>query len=200
MQHAAWRAAGSWQRAAGSACSCTAVPCLLLDTPQPPSIDTAAGPGRLYPEEISAYVLANLIDAAQKFTGRPVTKAVVSVPAYFNDEQVGTWRYGGLRAVCSGDLQHAWHQLLAKDRTGESPPACPGAQQPCLPLLTWCAALTPPACLLQREATITAGRIAGLEKIRIIRCDATTADLCSQTATNHHRLLEKCRAGEHMHN
>ncbi|PSC71655.1 molecular chaperone [Micractinium conductrix] len=69
--------------------------------------EEGAGPGRLYPEEISAYVLANLIDAAQKFTGRPVTKAVVSVPAYFNDEQ--------------------------------------------------------------REATITAGRIAGLEKIRIIR-------------------------------
>lgn len=63
--------------------------------------------GRLYPEEVSGHVLAKLITAAEEFSGRRVSKAVVSVPAYFTDAQ--------------------------------------------------------------REATVTAGKIAGLDTIRIIR-------------------------------
>jgi hypothetical protein len=63
--------------------------------------------GQLYPEEVSGQVLAKLLEAAEAFSGRPVGKAVISVPAYFTDSQ--------------------------------------------------------------REATVTAGRIAGLETVRIIR-------------------------------
>ncbi|KAL4443054.1 hypothetical protein ABPG77_008545 [Micractinium sp. CCAP 211/92] len=63
--------------------------------------------GHLYPEEVSGHVLRKLLAAAEDFAGRPIRKAVISVPAYFTDEQ--------------------------------------------------------------REATIMAGSIAGLEKIRIIR-------------------------------
>ena len=43
--------------------------------------------GAFYPEEISAYVLAKLVAAAEDYKGVPITKAVISVPAYFNDEQ-----------------------------------------------------------------------------------------------------------------
>ncbi len=71
--------------------------------------------GRLYPEEVSAYVVAKLLNAAEEYSGRPVSKAVISVPAYFDDAQ--------------------------------------------------------------REATITAGKIAGLETVRIIRWGSHTGEL-----------------------
>lgn len=43
--------------------------------------------GMLYPEEVSSYVVASLVRDAEEFIGRPVTKAVISVPAYFDDAQ-----------------------------------------------------------------------------------------------------------------
>ncbi|MCS7031338.1 MAG: molecular chaperone DnaK [Gloeomargarita sp. SKYG116] len=39
------------------------------------------------PEEISAQVLRKLVDDASKYLGEPVTQAVITVPAYFNDSQ-----------------------------------------------------------------------------------------------------------------
>jgi chaperone protein DnaK len=39
------------------------------------------------PEEISALVLGKLVDDSQKFTGDKIKKAVITVPAYFNDSQ-----------------------------------------------------------------------------------------------------------------
>ena len=39
------------------------------------------------PEEISAYVLMYLKECAEEFIGVPITEAVITVPAYFNDSQ-----------------------------------------------------------------------------------------------------------------
>ena len=50
-------------------------------------IDSAGGKKKMPPEQISAMVLEKLKNAAQEYLGQPVTKAVITVPAYFNDAQ-----------------------------------------------------------------------------------------------------------------
>ena len=47
-----------------------------------PSIDD-----ELTPEELSAHILRKMKEDAEKYLGEPVTKAVITVPAYFNDAQ-----------------------------------------------------------------------------------------------------------------
>lgn len=40
-----------------------------------------------YPEEISSMILAKMKDITEKYLGMNVSRAVVTVPAYFNDSQ-----------------------------------------------------------------------------------------------------------------
>src|SRR6185436_20911301 len=47
------------------------------------------------PEEISAQILRKLKSDAEKSLGRPVSRAVITVPAYFNDAQRGATRHAG---------------------------------------------------------------------------------------------------------
>ncbi|MFA5391728.1 MAG: Hsp70 family protein [Candidatus Omnitrophota bacterium] len=47
----------------------------------------ALGDKSMSPEEISSFILAKLKDAAEKHLGQPITKAVITVPAYFDDAQ-----------------------------------------------------------------------------------------------------------------
>lgn len=47
------------------------------------------------PEEISAMVLKKLVDDASRYLGEQVTKAVITVPAYFNDSQRQATRDAG---------------------------------------------------------------------------------------------------------
>ncbi len=47
------------------------------------------------PEEISAFVLLEIKEFAQDFLGEPITEAIITVPAYFNDSQRQATRDAG---------------------------------------------------------------------------------------------------------
>lgn len=52
--------------------------------------------GKIYtPQEISAKILAKLKADAEKFLGQPITEAVITVPAYFNDSQRNATKEAG---------------------------------------------------------------------------------------------------------
>src|SRR3989338_10174219 len=57
---------------------------------------TSSGQGNWYrPEEVSAMILGKLKADAEKRLGEPITEAVVTVPAYFNDAQRAATRDAG---------------------------------------------------------------------------------------------------------
>jgi len=78
------------------------VPFKLINRNNQPLIEVTTGPNdkieHFTPEQISAMVLGHMRDIAQDFLGHPVTQAVVTVPAYFNDAQRQATRDAGVIA------------------------------------------------------------------------------------------------------
>ena len=51
-----------------------------------------------YPEQISKYILEKLVQSARSYLEQPVKKAVITVPAYFNDEQRDATKFAAIEA------------------------------------------------------------------------------------------------------
>ncbi|KAG8748948.1 ATPase with role in protein import into the ER [Serendipita sp. 396] len=62
------------------------------------SVQYRGEPREFSPEEISAAVLTKMKETAEAYLGHPVTHAVVTVPAYFNDAQRSATKDAGLIA------------------------------------------------------------------------------------------------------
>lgn len=57
--------------------------------------------GTIYPEEVSAHVINKLVEATTEYTGILVDRAVISVPAYFNEDQQEATLAAGVLALCA---------------------------------------------------------------------------------------------------
>ena len=53
---------------------------------------------KYYPEQISKFILEKLVKSAQDYLGFPVKKAVITVPAYFNDAQRNATKFSAEQA------------------------------------------------------------------------------------------------------
>ena len=56
-----------------------------------------AGGQRYSPSQMGAFTLMKMKETAERYLGRPVTQAVVTVPAYFNDHQRQSTKDAGER-------------------------------------------------------------------------------------------------------
>ena len=77
------------------------VPFKIINKNNSPLIEVQTGPNKIdqfTPEQISAMVLGHMRDIAEEYLGQNVTKAVVTVPAYFNDAQRQATRDAGIIA------------------------------------------------------------------------------------------------------
>ena len=67
---------------------------------------------KMAPPQVSAEVLRKMKKTAEEFLGEPVTEAVITVPAYFNDSQrqatKDAGRIAGLRYLHHRDYRSGW--------------------------------------------------------------------------------------------
>lgn len=69
------------------------------------------------PEELSSLVIRSIVEDAQNYLGEEIEEAVISVPAYFHDEQrVAVKRAGALAGTVErssmSQVQRHWHLIL----------------------------------------------------------------------------------------
>ena len=111
----------------------------------------------LTPQEISAMILAKIRRDAESYLGEPVTEAVITVPAYFDDSQrkatQDAGRIAGLNvlriineptaaAVAYGLDNEAPQKILVYDRAA-APLTCPSSRSRTVLLQCWPPAATP---------------------------------------------------------
>ena len=72
----------------------------------------SADNGSIYPEEVAAAILRHLIDAAEAQAGAQFDRAVISVPAYFNQEQCEATMAAGAPPSCNHILASRWLVFL----------------------------------------------------------------------------------------
>ena len=111
----------------------------------------------LAPQEISAMILAKIRRDAESYLGEPVTEAVITVPAYFDDSQrkatQDAGRIAGLNvlriineptaaAVAYGLDNEAAQKILVYDLGGGTL-MCPSSRSRTAPLRCWPPAATP---------------------------------------------------------
>ncbi len=70
----------------------------VIDAPPGAPVRVRVGPEEYSPEEISAHILRKLKADAERALGQEVSRAVITVPAYFNDAQRAATRAAGERA------------------------------------------------------------------------------------------------------
>ena len=66
-------------------------------------VETDKGKQAMLPEVVSSMVLTKMKETAEAYLGHPVQKAVVTVPAYFNDAQRQATKDAG--AIAGLDVQ-----------------------------------------------------------------------------------------------
>src|SRR3989344_5830847 len=67
----------------------------VVATSKTGDIEVKMGDAWMRPEEVSAMILGKLKADAEKRLGEPITEAVITVPAYFNDAQRAATRDAG---------------------------------------------------------------------------------------------------------
>ena len=110
-------------------------PFKLADNLQPGEVlKLSVGGLTLTPPEISAYILLQLKKNAERFFGAPVTRAVITVPAYFNDAQrqatKDAGRIAGLEVLrlVNEPTAVAWPTASTNKKTVSSPSTTSAAE------------------------------------------------------------------------
>jgi len=81
---------------------------------------------KISPSEVGSVVLVKMKETAEAYLGRPVTKAVITVPAYFNDSQRQATRVSHLRSRRRCHTRGAsCHAITAPHRARGRAPSAP---------------------------------------------------------------------------
>ncbi len=146
---------------------------------------------RFSPEEISSVILRALRERAEQHLGRPVHKAVITVPAYFDDAQRQATRDAGaaagldvVRIVNEPTAAALAYGIGARSTPpGESPTTEPGRMSLPIPTCPTTSAETPPAETSQTVAVYDLG--GGTFDVSILRLEEGVFQVLSTAGDTH---------------